>query len=68
MQLYFIHPYSFVLQIHIHTFNQSRYPRINKESLMPIARSCNTSSDLEAWYPPGHGNNIFLNRNEASTS
>lgn len=22
---------------------------------MPIARSCNTAADLEAWYPPGHG-------------
>lgn len=22
---------------------------------MPIARNCNTNADLEAWYPPGHG-------------
>lgn len=22
---------------------------------MPIARNCNVSSDIEAWYPPGHG-------------
>lgn len=43
------------VQIQIHTFNQSRFPRINKESFMPIARNCNTSTDLEAWYPPGHG-------------
>merc|ERR1711909_202818 len=41
--------------VSIRTFNQSRYPRINKESLMPIARSCRTEDDIEAWYPPGHG-------------
>jgi len=41
--------------VSIKTFNQSRYPRINKESLMPIARSCRTEDDIEAWYPPGHG-------------
>ena len=22
---------------------------------MPIARSCNTEANMEAWYPPGHG-------------
>eukprot|EP00092_Neocalanus_flemingeri_P033583 GFUD01036508.1.p1 GENE.GFUD01036508.1~~GFUD01036508.1.p1 ORF type:complete len:515 (+),score=180.93 GFUD01036508.1:264-1808(+) len=41
--------------VSIKTFNQSRYPRINKESLMPIAKSCSTEDDKEAWYPPGHG-------------
>ena len=41
--------------VSIKTFNQSRYPRINKESLMPIARSYSTEDDIEAWYPPGHG-------------
>ncbi|CAG0888258.1 unnamed protein product, partial [Darwinula stevensoni] len=41
--------------VRIHTFMQSRYPRINKESLTPIPRSCSTDEDLEAWYPPGHG-------------
>ncbi|XP_023239076.1 UTP--glucose-1-phosphate uridylyltransferase-like [Centruroides sculpturatus] len=40
--------------IKIYTFMQSRYPRINKESLLPIATSLD-DSDLEAWYPPGHG-------------
>ncbi|CAL1276799.1 unnamed protein product [Larinioides sclopetarius] len=30
------------------------YPRINKESLMPIAYSID-DEDPEAWYPPGHG-------------
>jgi len=42
-------------KVQIKTFNQSRYPRINKESLMPVARSCRTEDDIEAWYPPGHG-------------
>jgi len=41
--------------VSIKTFNQSRYPRINKESLMPIPRSCRSEDDIEAWYPPGHG-------------
>jgi len=43
------------LKVTIKTFNQSKFPRINKESLMPIAKSCRTEDDLEAWYPPGHG-------------
>ncbi|XP_040001458.1 UTP--glucose-1-phosphate uridylyltransferase-like isoform X1 [Xiphias gladius] len=43
-------------RVNIHTFNQSRYPRINKESLLPIAKNMGNSSDnTEAWYPPGHG-------------
>merc|ERR1719431_1600111 len=42
-------------KVKIKTFNQSRYPRINKESLMPVPRSCHTEDDIEAWYPPGHG-------------
>jgi len=41
--------------ISIRTFNQSRYPRINKDSLSPIAKTCKTEDDIEAWYPPGHG-------------
>jgi len=40
--------------ISIQTFNQSCYPRISKESLMPVAKSCKTE-DSECWYPPGHG-------------
>jgi UTP--glucose-1-phosphate uridylyltransferase len=43
------------IKVTIRTFNQSRFPRINKESLMPIAKSCRAEDDLEAWYPPGHG-------------
>ncbi|XP_060687097.1 UDP-glucose pyrophosphorylase 2b isoform X2 [Hemiscyllium ocellatum] len=43
-------------RVKIHTFNQSRYPRIDKESLLPIAKGLSLSGDhAEAWYPPGHG-------------
>jgi len=42
-------------KVRILTFNQSRYPRINKETLLPIAKTANTADDIEAWYPPGHG-------------
>ncbi|CAG8548397.1 9176_t:CDS:2 [Acaulospora morrowiae] len=40
-------------KIDILAFNQSRYPRINKESLLPMPRS--PSGDISQWYPPGHG-------------
>lgn len=43
------------LQIEIHTFNQSCYPRINRDTLLPIAKTAKPEDDLEAWYPPGHG-------------
>jgi UTP--glucose-1-phosphate uridylyltransferase len=39
--------------INILTFNQSRYPRVNKESLLPCPRDA--TSDKSQWYPPGHG-------------
>ncbi|KAG8890387.1 UTP-glucose-1-phosphate uridylyltransferase [Tulasnella sp. 332] len=39
--------------IQILTFNQSRFPRVGKESNLPIPRTA-TSSKSE-WYPPGHG-------------
>ncbi|KAM3864891.1 UTP--glucose-1-phosphate uridylyltransferase-like [Diretmus argenteus] len=43
-------------RVKIHTFNQSRYPRINKESLLPIAKDMGMDGEnSEAWYPPGHG-------------
>ncbi|XP_023235569.1 UTP--glucose-1-phosphate uridylyltransferase-like isoform X1 [Centruroides sculpturatus] len=41
-------------RIKIYTFNQSRYPRINRESLLPMANSI-SEVDPEVWYPPGHG-------------
>lgn len=40
--------------VKIYTFLQSRYPRINKETLMPIASTL-INADPEAFYPPGHG-------------
>ncbi|KAF9230700.1 UTP--glucose-1-phosphate uridylyltransferase [Melanogaster broomeanus] len=35
------------------TFNQSRYPRIWKDSLQPCPRR--VGDDKKHWYPPGHG-------------
>lgn len=45
------------LKIEIHTFNQSCYPRVNRDTLLPIAKNCQTigEQEKEAWYPPGHG-------------
>lgn len=43
------------LQIEIHTFQQSCFPRINRDTLLPFATSCASHENLEAWYPPGHG-------------
>ncbi len=37
----------------IMTFNQSRFPRVLKESLTPMPSSPN--DDISKWYPPGHG-------------
>ena len=35
---------------------QTRYPRINKESLLPIASDLGMKgANADAWYPPGHG-------------
>ena len=39
--------------IDILTFNQSRYPRVLKDSLLPAPKSY--TSQLSDWYPPGHG-------------
>ncbi|KAM0752547.1 UTP-glucose-1-phosphate uridylyltransferase 2 [Meredithblackwellia eburnea MCA 4105] len=39
--------------IELMTFNQSRYPRVNKESLLPTPRSA--YEEKGGWYPPGHG-------------
>ncbi|XP_046615650.1 UTP--glucose-1-phosphate uridylyltransferase isoform X1 [Neodiprion virginianus] len=43
------------LNVDIYTFNQSCYPRINRDSLLPIGKNCNIDQDIESWYPPGHG-------------
>ncbi|CAK9437266.1 uncharacterized protein LODBEIA_P16440 [Lodderomyces beijingensis] len=40
-------------RIRVKTFNQSRFPRIYKDSLLPVPESYDSS--LESWYPPGHG-------------
>lgn len=40
-------------KVSIHTFNQNRYPRINKETLLPVPQRVN--GEHEGWYPPGHG-------------
>ncbi|KAI9885565.1 MAG: Hsp90 cochaperone [Watsoniomyces obsoletus] len=39
--------------IDILTFNQSRYPRVLKDSLLPVPKSYD--SPISDWYPPGHG-------------
>lgn len=39
--------------VEIFTFNQSKYPRIDADSLMILPTS--TNSDRQCWYPPGHG-------------
>lgn len=40
-------------KLQIETFNQSRYPRIFRETLLPLPDDINGT--LEDWYPPGHG-------------
>jgi UTP--glucose-1-phosphate uridylyltransferase len=40
-------------QLRITTFNQSRYPRIFKETLLPCPNAA--GDDKKNWYPPGHG-------------
>jgi UTP--glucose-1-phosphate uridylyltransferase len=39
--------------IDIITFNQSRYPRVLKDSLLPAPKTY--GSPISDWYPPGHG-------------
>ena len=40
-------------EVKITTFNQSRYPRITNDSLLPLAKS--VQDEKTSWYPPGHG-------------
>jgi len=40
-------------QLRIITFNQSRYPRIVKDTLLPCPD--HYTADKKNWYPPGHG-------------
>ncbi|SJK97539.1 related to UTP-glucose-1-phosphate uridylyltransferase [Armillaria ostoyae] len=39
--------------VRITTFNQSRYPRIVQDTLLPSPRRAD--DDRKNWYPPGHG-------------
>ncbi|XP_077219547.1 UTP--glucose-1-phosphate uridylyltransferase [Tasmannia lanceolata] len=39
--------------IEIHTFNQSQYPRLVVDDLMPFP--CKGQTGKDGWYPPGHG-------------
>jgi UTP--glucose-1-phosphate uridylyltransferase len=41
-------------RIDLLTFKQSKFPRISKESLLPLPTS--STDDNDRWYPPGHGN------------
>lgn len=43
------------LRLKIYTFNQSCYPRINRDTLFPMACNADVAKDMEKWYPPGHG-------------
>lgn len=43
------------LQLKIYTFNQSCYPRINRDTLLPLATNSAVEKNMEHWYPPGHG-------------
>ncbi|KAN0045513.1 hypothetical protein ACTA71_005891 [Dictyostelium dimigraforme] len=47
--------------VKIHSFNQSRFPRILKDNLMPVPDKL-FGSDSE-WYPPGHGDVFFALQN-----
>lgn len=42
-------------QVKIYTFNQSCFPRISRESLLPVADTYDVENNIEDWYPPGHG-------------
>ncbi|EPZ36469.1 putative UTP--glucose-1-phosphate uridylyltransferase [Rozella allomycis CSF55] len=48
--------------LQIVTFNQSRFPRIGKESLLPIPND--PLGKKNEWYPPGHGN-VFEAMNDS---
>ena len=41
-------------QVSFYTFCQSKFPRLEKETLLPLVSNFN-DSDLSVWYPPGHG-------------
>merc|ERR1712025_74950 len=39
--------------VRIRCFNQHQFPRINKETLLPLPNTYD--GDKTGWYPPGHG-------------
>ncbi|GBP97264.1 UTP--glucose-1-phosphate uridylyltransferase [Eumeta japonica] len=41
-------------RVQIYTFNQSCF-HASVESFLPIAKDFDVEKDIEAWYPPGHG-------------
>lgn len=41
-------------QVNIYSFNQSAFPRISRDSLLPVARKYEIEDNMEAWYPPGN--------------
>lgn len=41
-------------QVLFYTFCQSKFPRIEKETLLPFVTDPNCDND-SSWYPPGHG-------------
>ncbi|KAJ4483273.1 UTP-glucose-1-phosphate uridylyltransferase [Lentinula aciculospora] len=43
--------------VRILTFNQSRYPRVLQDTMLPYPRTA--EDELRTWYPPGHGD-LFL--------
>ncbi|CAM6031288.1 unnamed protein product, partial [Sphagnum compactum] len=49
-------------KVNILTFNQSKFPRIWKENLLPVPTS--PSDPDYCWYPPGHGD-IFTSLNQS---
>jgi len=53
------------LGITIHTFQQSMYPRINMDTLLPVAKTLDPAKkNPEDWYPPGHGD-IYTSLNSS---
>ena len=39
----------------IHSFNQSCFPRIVKDTLQPLPQGPFSETSPSEWYPPGHG-------------
>lgn len=48
-----VRKYKDLENISIEQFNQSKFPRISQDSMLPLLHDHNGT--LEDWYPPGHG-------------